>query len=113
MIDALEEAAAAGLATSRGVRGRYVFTHTLVRQALYGELSMTRRLRLHLRAAQAIESAYDPDRLGEHAGALAAHYRLAGAAADRTRRPVVGPRRRGGSAHVCLRGGRRPTGTPR
>lgn len=53
------------------------FYHTTLRQVLYDGLSPRRRKRLHLQAAQAIETVYqtEPDRVAD---ALSAHYEAAG-----------------------------------
>ncbi len=53
--------------------GRYRFSHALVRQTLYEELSTTRRVRLHARIAEALERSYG-DASGDHAAELAHHY---------------------------------------
>lgn len=56
----------------------YSFTHALVREALLEEMSRARRERLHLRAAEAIDSLL----AGEgRAAVLAAHYQQAGSLA--------------------------------
>ncbi len=57
-LDRLDEAIAAGLleASSEGP-ARYRFAHALYREALYDDLARSRRARLHLAAAQHIESA--------------------------------------------------------
>jgi DNA-binding winged helix-turn-helix (wHTH) protein/tetratricopeptide (TPR) repeat protein len=56
LLDALEQATSAQLVSeSRRVSGRFEFVHALIREALYGELSSPRRVRLHRRVAEAIE----------------------------------------------------------
>jgi len=58
----------------------YSFRHALTRQALYGNLSLPRRQRLHLRAAEAIEADGPLD--AGRVAAAALHLRLAGPLAD-------------------------------
>jgi DNA-binding CsgD family transcriptional regulator len=78
-LDALEEALRAGIMHEEGTG--YHFSHPLVRETLYDQLPLPRRQRLHLRAAEAIESVHVAH-LRPHLAAVATHYRLAGAAAD-------------------------------
>jgi len=59
----------------------YVFSHALVRQTLYEELSLPRKQRLHARAAEAIETVHVRN-VSTHIASLANHFRLAGAAGD-------------------------------
>ena len=63
-----------------GDAGRYRFSHDLVRETLYGDLSAARRSLLHLRVADAIERLHgdDPKRLPE----LARHLADAGQGGD-------------------------------
>ena len=77
LTDALEEALEIGLVQDVSVCR---FSHPLVREAVYAELSLPRRQRLHLQIAEAIASVHVAD-LDPHLSALAAHFRLAGAAA--------------------------------
>jgi tetratricopeptide (TPR) repeat protein len=82
-VPAVEEALSHRLVVETQDRGRprYAFTHALVRQALYEELSLPRRQHFHLQAAQAIEAVHEHN-LEPHVAALANHYRAAGAAGD-------------------------------
>lgn len=57
---------------------RFSFAHELVRQALAAEPSLTRRRRLHARAADALERRHPAD-LDKHAAAIAHHLLEAGA----------------------------------
>jgi DNA-binding SARP family transcriptional activator/KaiC/GvpD/RAD55 family RecA-like ATPase len=69
VIAALEEAMASGLIAEVAESvDRFAFCHALARDAIYGRLSRTRRLRLHLRVATALEAAGAPP------GALAHHF---------------------------------------
>jgi DNA-binding SARP family transcriptional activator len=83
LLDALDEALAAQLVRGRpGARGgSYEFTHALIRQALYEELSASRRTRLHKKVGEAIEQVYAADTT-HHLVALAHHFNEAAPMGD-------------------------------
>ncbi|HZQ86716.1 MAG TPA: BTAD domain-containing putative transcriptional regulator [Acidimicrobiales bacterium] len=81
LLDSLDEATAAGVVEEvPGAVGRWTFTHALVREALYDELSLTRRVRFHQRVGEAIEALH-PDDDGPHLAELAFHFAQAAVAA--------------------------------
>ena len=74
LLDLLDEAISAGVVGDvPGVHGRLRFSHVLIRDALYDELTATRRMRLHRRVGEALEAVYasDPD---PHLAELAHHF---------------------------------------
>jgi predicted ATPase len=77
LLEALEEALAARIIEEiPPVMGRYQFTHALTQQTLLEELSLTRRVRLHARIAEALEGLYGAS-VEEHAAELAYHFAFA------------------------------------
>jgi len=81
LLDALDDACRAGLiAEIPAVPDRYTFTHALIRETLYDELSGTRRARAHLRVAEALERISPATDLP--LADLAHHYLLAAPASD-------------------------------
>lgn len=74
--DALDESIEAGLLLEDGCR----FSHPLIRQTLYDELTLPRRQLVHLQLGTAIEQVYATG-LSARLSPLAAHFRLAGSAA--------------------------------
>jgi tetratricopeptide (TPR) repeat protein len=71
LLDSLEAAVTAGLVSEDpGEIDRFSFTHALVRETLYERPITSRRLRLHLRVAEALEASLLP----VHPGELAHHY---------------------------------------
>jgi tetratricopeptide (TPR) repeat protein len=53
--------------------GRYQFSHALIQETLLGELSLTRRVRLHARIAETLEAMYG-SQAEAHAAELAHHF---------------------------------------
>jgi tetratricopeptide (TPR) repeat protein len=82
VVDALDEASAAGLVRDSGRLASFQFAHALVRDTLLAELSSLRRARLHEQVATALDALpHDQDRLAE----IAMHAIAAG--------PVIEPDR--------------------
>jgi class 3 adenylate cyclase len=99
VLDALDEATATGLVDEVGHRpGRYGFTHALVRQTLYGGLSITRRVRWHQKVGEAIETLHDGD-LHSHLAELAHHFTQSAVAG--TAEKAVEYCRAAGGAHMA------------
>ena len=74
LLDLLDEALAARVVGDRPIgRGGLRFSHALIRDSLYGELPRRERLRLHRRAAEALETVYGRERQ-PHLAELAHHF---------------------------------------
>jgi DNA-binding CsgD family transcriptional regulator len=74
LLEVLEEALGARIiGEAPGALGRYQFSHALIQETLAGELSATRKVRLHARIAQALEQLYGPQ-AEAHAVELARHF---------------------------------------
>ena len=73
LLEVLEEALSARVIEElpRAV-GRYQFTHALIQETLAGELSATRKIRLHARIAESLEELYGDD-APAHSAELAQH----------------------------------------
>jgi class 3 adenylate cyclase/tetratricopeptide (TPR) repeat protein len=85
LFSSLEEAAGARLVSEVGTR--YRFGHALVRATLYDEMTAVRRVALHRRVAEAIETIH-AGALDDHLPALAHHWARASAPAADTDRAV-------------------------
>ncbi|MDP9798730.1 DNA-binding SARP family transcriptional activator [Catenuloplanes nepalensis] len=100
LLDALDLAVAAGLLTESA--GRLRFTHILVRDTLYGDLSALRRSRWHAAAGTALERLRPDD-----PAPLAHHFSLAGAGhaphAARHARAAAEQAERRGNPHEAAR----------
>ena len=93
---ALDEATAAQLVREQPrAPGRYAFSHALIRQTLYEELSSTQRVRLHARVAAALED------LDADVGAIA-HHLYEAAPAGHAERAIVYARRAAARATAQL-----------
>jgi class 3 adenylate cyclase/tetratricopeptide (TPR) repeat protein len=88
LVASFEEATGSRLVTEVGGAGaRYRFAHALVRDTLYSGLSAARRVTLHRRVAEAIETLHAAA-LDNHLPALAHHWARAAAPAAETSRAV-------------------------
>jgi hypothetical protein len=82
LVDALDTAVRARVIDEvAGAAGRYTFSHALIRDSAYGELSATRRALLHRRAGAALEQVHGAE-LEPHLAELAYHFAQAGASGD-------------------------------
>ena len=74
LLEVLEEALGARVIQELlNTAGHYQFTHSLIQEALLRELSLTRRVRLHARIAEALEKLYG-SQAEVHAAELAHHF---------------------------------------
>src|SRR6266536_6092165 len=73
MLACLDEALVAGIIRPAADGDAYEFSHSLLRQTLYDDLSPSRRTRLHRRVAQALERVY-AGREGEAAAEIASQF---------------------------------------
>ncbi len=73
-LDALDETLAAHIIAPAGAAETYAFQRTLIRQTVYGELSPSRQVRLHRRAADALQASAGADLSPAEAGEIASQY---------------------------------------
>jgi class 3 adenylate cyclase/tetratricopeptide (TPR) repeat protein len=100
LLAALEEAASARLVSEVSAT-RYRFSHALVRATLYDSLTAARKVALHRKVAEAIESLH-VGALDDHLPALAHHWARASAPAADTARAVDYATRAGNRALAQL-----------
>lgn len=82
VIELLEEPVRTGIVElAPGEVGRYGFSHAIIRETLYGEITASRRLALHRRTAEVLEALYRDD-ADQHLGELAYHFLEAAQAGD-------------------------------
>jgi hypothetical protein len=79
LLDALDEAVRARVLVELPTVGQYTFAHALIRQVLVGELTASRRARMHWRVTEALASLPDAD---ERIEELAFHSAAAGPVGD-------------------------------
>jgi class 3 adenylate cyclase/tetratricopeptide (TPR) repeat protein/tRNA A-37 threonylcarbamoyl transferase component Bud32 len=72
LLEVLDEAVSARVLQTADM-GRYMFSHALVRESLYEELGVTRRVRLHRRVGETIENVFGGDS-DQHLEQLAHHF---------------------------------------
>ena len=85
LFDALDEAVRHTIIREvPGTVGRYTFAHTLMRSALYEELTTNRRVRMHAQIASALEARH-AHRIDEHLDELAYHFTEGALAGDANR----------------------------
>jgi class 3 adenylate cyclase len=73
-LDAVDEALAARALEAVGLTDTYVFHHALIRHTLYDQVTPSRRVRLHRKVAEALESAYGPSPPPAQAGEIAVQW---------------------------------------
>jgi class 3 adenylate cyclase len=101
LFDALDEAAQHDLIREvRGTAGRYTFSHALMRSALYEELTTNRKVRLHWKVGEVLESRFASN-LDAHLDELAYHF-TEGALAGEPMKAVEYARRAGDRARDDL-----------
>jgi len=101
LLDSLEETLAAHILEEvPQAEGRFQFTHVLIRETLYDELTAPRRAQLHRRIGEALETLYSAD-IGPHLARLTHHFGEAFQAGDRAK-AVEYAERAGARADVLL-----------
>jgi class 3 adenylate cyclase/tetratricopeptide (TPR) repeat protein len=73
-LDALDEVLAIRLLTPAGGPETYIFLRTLIRQTVYQEFSPSRQVRLHRRAAEALDAALGANATPDECGEIAVQY---------------------------------------